>query len=81
MIEDTNGAGSLRESLQSFIIICVRRWENLHGDISSQPRVARSIDFAHSTRAKGRRDFVWSQSGGGSDAHSGVFQTSSGKTS
>src|SRR6266542_379718 len=77
-LEALSGATRLK-AVQSFSIIGIRRWKNFNCDIPPQPRVACSIDFAHSTRANGCDDLVWSQACAGSDGHSWVFRASRGK--
>jgi hypothetical protein len=42
-----------------------RRWEDLDGNLTLQPRIRRPIDFPHPTRADLRGDFVDAEAGAG----------------
>ncbi len=43
--------------------------QDLDGDLASEPRVLRPVDFAHSAGAKRREDFVRPETGTGGEGH------------
>src|SRR5215475_14612032 len=58
MIERTGSASFLLKAIQSFGITGENGWQNLNCNIASESRISRAINFAHSTRANWRENFV-----------------------
>src|SRR5439155_6423646 len=63
MIQPGGSARLLLESMQAIRICRERRWQHLDRDISSQPRIARPIDFAHPAGANRADNLVRTKPG------------------
>jgi hypothetical protein len=63
------GGDGVRLALESFGEAILR---TLYSDHALQARVARFVDFAHTARADGRKDFVGTKMGSWSQGHKGV---------
>src|ERR1700736_2240490 len=51
------------------------RWQNLDGDVTVQPPVARAVHLAHPAGAESGEDFIGAESRAGSQSHSAVNYT------
>jgi hypothetical protein len=65
VIQRSRGAGFLLEATQTIGVGGKTDGQNLDGDVASEPRIARAIDFAHAARSDGGKDLVRSEAGAG----------------
>jgi hypothetical protein len=69
MIQEAGGPRLLFEPAQPVIVGRERRGQNLDGDFSPQPRVARAVNLAHSTGAQRTDNLVRPQLCAWLDSH------------
>ena len=71
MVQRCGGAGFLLEAAQAVGVRGQRFGQDLDGDFAVEPGVVGAVDFAHSTSAKWRADFILAEDRSGSEWHEG----------
>jgi hypothetical protein len=69
MIQRGGGAGFLLEAPQAISIDADLGGQDLDGDVSAEPRVLRTIDFAHPADADGGLNLVRAEANAGTKRH------------
>ena len=70
MVQRRGGAGFLLESTEAIDVGRERRGQDFDRDVTSEPRIARTVDLAHAAGAEGGDDFVGAEPAAGSEGHS-----------
>ena len=74
MIEGGQRLRFTREPRQAFHVAGDRLWQDLDGDLSIQPGIARAIHFAHAAGADRGEDLVRADSGAGERQGAAIIQ-------